>query len=305
MPGIVTPTGGDLAKKGGKATLRRPWFSPPMVPRPMIHRPLHEHRGFQVVSSLGSVKEICGLGECPTARTWRTKATEWTLICTLCDGPLGERSTVPVPNPRYRHNPRGTGPPLRTRRSGRRGVDSRSPSGTDRSHRMSYRNKTYVIFDGDNDIWAYGFMGGWRSAEHMNFDFYDAHDLSPLTDRASDDTVRSRLRERLGNTKQAIVLIGDHTRHLFKFVRWEIETCLSLDVPIVAANLNGLRRMDPERCPAILRDRYVVHVAFKMGIIQYALDHFPGERARRDRSLPDGDRYYEDSLYAQLGVPAV
>jgi hypothetical protein len=41
----------------------------------------------------------------------------------------------------------------------------------------------------------------------MDFSFYDAHD--PLTDSASDDTVRIRLRERLGNTKQAIALIGE------------------------------------------------------------------------------------------------
>ena len=40
---------------------------------------------------------------------------------------------------------------------------------------MSYRDKTYVIFDGDNDIWAYGFMKGWKKNEHIDFDFDDAH----------------------------------------------------------------------------------------------------------------------------------
>jgi len=28
---------------------------------------------------------------------------------------------------------------------------------------MSYRNKTYVIFDGDNDMWAYSYMKGWKA----------------------------------------------------------------------------------------------------------------------------------------------
>src|SRR5262249_1244255 len=50
---------------------------------------------------------------------------------------------------------------------------------------MGYRNKTYVIFDGDKNMWAYRYMRGWNSQEHMDFNFYDAHDLRPLTDRAS------------------------------------------------------------------------------------------------------------------------
>jgi hypothetical protein len=98
------------------------------------------------------------------------------------------------------------------------------------------------------------------------------------------------------------VLVGDHTRFLYNFVRWEIEMCANLDVPVVAVNLNGLRQMDPDRCPPLLRDRYVVHVPFKMRIIQYALDHFPGEHARRDLTVADGPRRYTDDLYARLGL---
>jgi hypothetical protein len=143
-------------------------------------------------------------------------------------------------------------------------------------------------------------MRGWNSQEHMDFNFYDAHDLRPLTDRATDDTVRRRLRERLGNTKQAVVLIGESTRHLYKFVRWELEMCLQLDVPMIAVNLNGKRRMDPEHCPPILRGAYVVHVPFKMAIIRYALDYFPTEYARR-KAGESGDRYCNDSVYQQLG----
>src|SRR5262249_12165764 len=108
---------------------------------------------------------------------------------------------------------------------------------------MGYRNKTYVIFDGDNDMWAYRYMSGWNSHEHMDFSFHDAHDLRPLTERASEDTVRARLRERLGDTKQAIVLVGQSTQYLYRFVRWELEMCLKLDVAIICANLNNRRRM--------------------------------------------------------------
>ena len=166
---------------------------------------------------------------------------------------------------------------------------------------MSYRNKTYVIFDGDNDMWAYAYMKGWKESEHIEFDFYDAHDLRPLTDRASEETVRTRLRQRFSSSRQAIVLISESTRHLFKFVRWEIEAALDMDFPIVGVNLNGSRKYHAELCPPILRDQYDVHVPFKSKIIQYALDNSPQERAKRDPSA-GGNRHYNDSVYTRLGL---
>lgn len=166
---------------------------------------------------------------------------------------------------------------------------------------MSHRNKTYVVFDGDNDMWAYAYMKGWKNNDRMDFNFFDAHDLRPLTDRASEDTVKSALRERMASAKQVIVLIGDSTKNLYRFVRWELDRALSSDLPIVAVNLNGMRQMDPERCPAIIRDTYTVHVPFKLAIIKYALDNFPDEYARRDRSLA-GARSYGGDVYRSLGL---
>jgi hypothetical protein len=166
---------------------------------------------------------------------------------------------------------------------------------------LSYRNKTYVIFDGDEDMWAYRYMRGWKANENVDFDFFDAHDLKPLTDRASEDTVKRRLRERLSNTKQALVLVGGKTKNLYRFVRWEMETCQGLDNPIIAVNLNGKRSRDYDLCPPILQDTYVVHVPFKLRIIQYALDNFPDEYHRR-KPQDNGPRVYNDSVYEKLGL---
>ncbi len=55
---------------------------------------------------------------------------------------------------------------------------------------MSYRNNTQVIFDGDNDTWAYGCMKGWKENERIDFTLYYAHDIRPLTDRACEDTLK-------------------------------------------------------------------------------------------------------------------
>ena len=150
-------------------------------------------------------------------------------------------------------------------------------------------------------MWAYRYMRGWKSNDNIDFNFFDAHDLQPLTERAGEETVKRKLRERLSNTKQAIVLIGEKTKALYRFVRWELETCKNLDIPIIAVNLNGLCMQDNDRCPPIIRDEYVVHVPFKLKIIQYALDNFPDEYRSRD-SNTKGPRVYNDSVYKKLGV---
>ena len=32
---------------------------------------------------------------------------------------------------------------------------------------MSYKDPSYVIFDGDNDKWAYGYMKGWKQNDRV------------------------------------------------------------------------------------------------------------------------------------------
>lgn len=165
---------------------------------------------------------------------------------------------------------------------------------------MSYRNKTYVIFDGDNDMWAYGFMKGWKSNENMDFNFHDAHDIRPLSDRASEDTIKLRLRERFSSAKQVVVLVGENTKNLYRFVRWEIEVAQKLGLPIIVVNLNGQKEMDSDRCPAILKAWPAVHVPFKMRIIQHALDKFPQQYSSGQAGT--GWLYYSAAIYKALGV---
>ena len=67
---------------------------------------------------------------------------------------------------------------------------------------MSYKDPSYVIFDGDNDKWAYGYMKGWKQNDRVDFDFRDAHDLDSMTGRAQDEAyVKSNLRERMKRSK--------------------------------------------------------------------------------------------------------
>jgi hypothetical protein len=166
---------------------------------------------------------------------------------------------------------------------------------------MSYKNKTYVIFDGDNDMWAYAYMKGWKVNQKIDFNFYDAHDIKSITDSASEETIKRTLRERFSSAKQVIVVIGEHTKNLYRYVRWELEIALKLDMPIVAVNLNGMCEMDNEKCPPILKGEYVVHVPFNKDAIKFALDNFPSEFHNR-KSDAVGDRNYPKSVYKSLGI---
>jgi hypothetical protein len=43
---------------------------------------------------------------------------------------------------------------------------------------------TYVIFDGDEDRYAYAYMRGWTVHDRVEFEFRDAHDIGTMTGRA-------------------------------------------------------------------------------------------------------------------------
>ncbi len=77
------------------------------------------------------------------------------------------------------------------------------------------------------------------------------------------------------------MIIGEKTKNLVKFVRSELELTLKKDIPLIAVNLNDRRQCDDDRCLAVIRDEYVVHIPFKAKMLQYALDHFPAEHRRK------------------------
>ncbi len=156
---------------------------------------------------------------------------------------------------------------------------------------MSYKNKTYVIFDADTDIRIYRLMTAWKANDNIDFNFHDAHDLNNLMSAASEEQIKRKLRERLNNTKQAIVLVGENTKNLFKFVRWEIEVAISMDIPIIAVNLCK-SNSTTSKTPAILKDNaYFVSVPFEQQKIKYALDNFPAEYHRKKSKAPSSRNY--------------
>ena|SRR5438034_951181 len=167
---------------------------------------------------------------------------------------------------------------------------------------MSYRNKTYVAFDGDNDMWAYRLMTAWRSNENINFNFYDAHELNSARDTSTVDSIKAQLRERMANAKQMVLLVGEKTKGLRKFVPWEIELARKKDIPIIVVNLNKERGYDAAHCPSAIGDEvYTIHVSFNAKIIQYTLDYFPKEY-HEYKNKKSGNYRYTTDVYKSLGL---
>ena len=167
---------------------------------------------------------------------------------------------------------------------------------------MSYRNKTYVCFDGDTDMHYYRLMCAWKQNDGINFDFYNVHDINSARDTSTEESIKRQLKERLNNTKVFVVLIGEKTRYLTKFVKWEMEQALSMGLPIIAVNLNGLRSQDTDRCPPAIRDKLAIHVSFNAAIMQYALENWPDSHYRYVSEGKTGPFHYTQETYNRLGL---
>ena len=161
---------------------------------------------------------------------------------------------------------------------------------------MSYKNKTYIIFDADNDIKYYRLMTAWQKNDKIDFDFHDAHDLNNLWKESSEETIKRKLRERMKNSKQAIVLVGDSTKDLYKYVRWEIEIAISMDIPIIAVNLNKLNEAHSKTPPILKNNAYFVSVPFELKKIKYALDNFPKFYHENKNEAPSSLTYPWDKI---------
>ncbi len=167
---------------------------------------------------------------------------------------------------------------------------------------MPYRNKTFVSFDGDSDMSYYRLMRAWKQNDGIEFNFYDAHNLNTARDSSQEASIKAQLAERMRNTKVFVLLVGESTRYLQKFVRWEIEQAIRRDLPIIAVNLKGRRSMDQDRCPPVLKDKLAIHISFNAAIMQHALDRWPSSHQQRRSRQKSGPYYYKDDTYSRLGL---
>lgn len=170
---------------------------------------------------------------------------------------------------------------------------------------MAYKNRIYIAFDGDNDIRFYWLMKAWKHNTRdffSDFNFYDAHDTNSARDTSQEQSIKRQLSERFDNSRLFILLVGDSTRYLYKFVKWEIEQAISRHIPIIVVNLNGKRQLDPDKCPPILNSQTAIHISFNQKIIEHALNNWVTQLDSIKTQGKSGPFFYNDNVYKSLGL---
>lgn len=169
---------------------------------------------------------------------------------------------------------------------------------------MSYRNKTYVAFASE-DIHLYRLMEAWRENAHIDFSFFDAHDLYISRDTSKRETIKKNLRERMKNAKQ-VVLIGSSDGKRKggdgnSFLAHEIDVLMEFNLPVVVANSNGSRAIERDFIPSPLlkSNYYTISVSLQPAIIKFALEKYV---PFFNEGEIKGARYYESEIYRKLGL---
>lgn len=168
---------------------------------------------------------------------------------------------------------------------------------------MSHHNKTYVIFDSENDTWACDRIHRYNGDWHISFEFTDSRDLKAMAgQRQNFQRIQQSLTERIGQCCEFIVLVGENTRYLYRFERWELDIALSLGLAGIVVNLNKKRKVDQDLCPPILRYKNALHIPFERKVIEHALETWPGRFRHSINKCVGEDWTYNKDTFKRLGV---
>ncbi len=181
---------------------------------------------------------------------------------------------------------------------------------------MAYRNGTYVAFHAngtdiptDSDIKYYNLMKAWTEKGDDDFAMVNSHDkASAVRDSSKKNTLRASLQDRLRNSKNFVLIIGETTRFDTDWVPFEIEQAIDqYEIPIIAAysgyDFIGLPSQLSGLWPAALAARInngtakVIHIPFKKEPIKAAIETYSHNK------LPGGGlTYYKDETYRKWGI---
>ncbi len=182
---------------------------------------------------------------------------------------------------------------------------------------MAYRNGTYIAFhaDGTNqpsksDIDYYYMMRAWTVNPDDDFTMINSHEkTSAVRDTSKKETLRARLLERLRNSKNMVLIIGETTKNDTDWIPFEIEQAIDrFRIPIIAAYTDYQRFLAPgELCPlwptALARridnkTAHVIHIPFKKAPLMAAISQFDCNNYPKNGGLG----YYSREAYQQWGL---
>lgn len=156
---------------------------------------------------------------------------------------------------------------------------------------MAYRNGTYVAFDGEGeqnptkgDLRYLGMLRAWQCNDKIEFNYVDSHKKTyQVKDTSPETTLKARLRERMANSKNMLVVVSPDTNYNRGLLNWEVETAINdYKLPVIVAytGYEKVRSVDKEmlkRMPKSIYDEYakysgkLCHVAFTKDEVKKAI----------------------------------
>src|SRR6266478_6268720 len=182
---------------------------------------------------------------------------------------------------------------------------------------MAYRNGTYVAFHaagtnlpGKSDMDYYNLMKAWTAKTDDDFTMINSHEkASAVRDASLHRTLRNSLLERLRNSKNMVLIIGETTRLDTDWVPFEIEQAVdTYKLPIITAYTVSEK---PIRNPAALSAYWpralevrinngtanVIHIPFKKEALKDAI-RFSHDDPPKGKGLG----IYGDEAYKSFGI---
>lgn len=159
---------------------------------------------------------------------------------------------------------------------------------------MAYRNGTYVAFDGEGeqnptkgDLRYLGVLRAWQNNDNIDFNFVDSHKKTyQVRDSSSEATLKARLRERMANSKNMLVVVSPDTNYDRGLLNWEVETAIKdYNLPVIVAytDYKKIRIVDNTlvgRMPKSIYSEYskntgkLCHVAFTKDEVKKAIGKY-------------------------------
>jgi len=182
---------------------------------------------------------------------------------------------------------------------------------------MAYRNGTYVAFHangtnipGQSDIDYYNLLKAWTAKTDDDFSMINSHDkVSAVRDTSKRETLRASLQERLRNSKNMLLIIGQTTRFDTDWVPFEIQQAIDeYKIPIIASYPDYEIILEPNKLrglwPNVLVTRidngtaHVIHIPFKKAPIADAIGQFDVNNYPKGGGLG----WYSRETYQQWGL---
>lgn len=177
---------------------------------------------------------------------------------------------------------------------------------------MAYRNGTYTAFDGNSednptksDQRYLQLLKAWNENSDIEFSFSDSHSKTYQVKADSENaTLKNRLKERMANSKNFLLIISEDTNYDRGLLNYEIELAVeTYHLPIIIAYTKYGRILYPrshqKEWPKKL-DEYIlngkarcVHVPFKKAPILFSIKKYKVDDLYPDSSLGhfDEDTY--------------